>query len=396
MKRFPILVLTTLIVTWLCIASALPASADAVTNYVTAYTASDGSLALLVTLYDTTTSNLLKGPLTIFDKNNNKIVDVPRLGGYSTYDIAHYTGKHLLQFTTEGVAPFQRKFILYKITSKGLKKINVQVVDYALIGQIFKSLIVIYLQNVSQNGITTFNSSLKKVLYSIPYAAVTMIVLPGKDIIVSVAFDGLSLKVVYYKHGKKFAEHYLPVPAQDSLFYKTDTKGGILYWHLIGPPSSPTNLPLTYVTAKNNVKCKNAILQDADVYWHGIVWNGKYLYIRNDQSKSYAAYKITKSAVKMGEANEPDFTNIYVDRSHVYIFISNTLGDGVIEFDKKLNKKKWTEPCKPGIVKYIGNGVFSRVSKVDNGSTGIDVTLTYFSKGKTIATHTYLLPYSQP
>jgi hypothetical protein len=393
MKHTISIICSILIISWLCIGTVSLVSADIITNIIQAFPANDGSCALLVNLMDTITSNHWKGSLTIFDKKNNKIVDESQLGGYADYIISDYDGKRLLQRTPEGVATNQYKFILYKVTRKGLKKSNEQVVDNASFGTIYKSFITVYQIYNGASGFTVFNKTLKKVLYTIPPQAAQMFVMSDKGIIVAHSQTPADLIVKLYKHGKVFAEHSLPLLSDGNYRTKADPKGGLLYWVTIGPLSSPTNLPLTYIDAKGKIKAENVTLEDAEVDFRANHWNGKYLYIQNIHAHSLAAYKLTKTAVKMGEVTEPDNIAALVDKSHVYLFITSGSDSGIIEYDKKLNKKKWTEPTSPGTILYLGKGVFRREDYVDNGTTGFDFTLTFFRKGKIFATQTYTQPY---
>jgi hypothetical protein len=373
--------------------STLSVSADIVTNLIQSYPASDGKIALLVHLLDTDTSNHLAGSLTIFDKNNNKIVDEPHLGGYSDYTISHFTGKRLLQRTPEGVASNQNKFILYKLTRKGLVKMNEQVVNDAFVGHIYKSYITVMQVQGGSHGYTVFNSSLKKTVYSIPILPGPVFDLWGNGVIYRFATSNGTMTVTYYKKGELLATHFLPSLPDGIYNTRQDSKGGLLYWISIGPMSSLTNLPVTYLTAKGQKKPDNVSLQDAAVFWRANSWDGKYLYINIPGTDSTIVYKLTKKAGKMGDVIVSNRVNTLVDKSKVYFFINDGCGYGLVEYDRKLSKKKWTDPCTPGSLLYMGNGVFKRQHSVDNGTTGLDVTITIFTRRKTIATHTYLQPY---
>ena len=243
------------------------------------------------------------------------------------------------------------------------------------------------------SGFTVFNSSLKKVLYTIPLQAAQMFVMSDKGLILAHAPSSAGLTIRLYKNGKILSEHFLPLPSEGSYRTQTDPKGGMVYWIVIGPHTSPTNLPLTYIDAKGTIKAENVTLQDAEVDFRANYWNGKYLYIRNIHARSIAVYKLTTTAVKINEINEPGNIAALFDQYHVYVFIKSGSDSGIIEYDKKLNKKKWTEPTSPGTILYLGNGLFRREHMVNNGSTGLDITLTFFRKGKIFATQTYLQPY---
>ena len=391
--RLPRRICLALIISMFCFSTDSFVSADIITNFFQPFCASDGSCGLLVHLFDTVTSNRWKGSLTIFDKNNNKLVDEPHLGGYSDYIISSFTGKRLLQRTSEGLLSNQCKFILYKVTRKGLKKINEQIVNNAISATICKSFIPIFIFYPGSNGFTVFNNSFKKVLYTIPPQSAQMFVIPDKGIIVAHSLSASGITTKYYKHGKLFAEHPLPVPPEGFYTIRIDPKCGLLYWLTIGPFLSPTNLPLTYVDAKGSKKCDNVSLPDAEVDWRSLFWNGKYLYILNQHAQSIVVYKLTKTAVKIGEVVEPDHFATTVDGSFAYLFINDGCGNGLVAFDCKLQKIKWSEPCSPGNIMYLGDGVFSRTLTVDNGMTGYDTTLTLIRKGKTIATHSFTRPY---
>jgi hypothetical protein len=373
--------------------SALSASADIVTNLIQSFPAADGKLALLVHLLDTDTSNHLAGSLTIFDKDNNKIVDEPHLGGYADYIITHFTGKRLLQRTPEGVASNQFKFILYKLTRKGLVRMNEQVVTDSFMGYIHKSYISIMQTPSGSHGCTVFNASFKKLLYSIPMLPGPLYDSWGNGVMVRVFTSNAVETITYYKKGTILATHVLPALSNGFYNIRQDSKGGLLYWISIGPMNSYTNLPVTYLTAKGQKKPDNASLQDAAVYWRVNSWDGKYLYIHNPGTDSNIVYKLTKKADKLGDVIVSNRVNTLVDKSKVYFFINDGCGYGIVEYDRKLSKKKWTDPCTPGSLVYMGNGVFKRQHSVDNGTTGLDVTITIFTRRKTIATHTYLQPY---
>ena len=391
--RLPRHICLALIISMFCLSTTSFVSADIITNFFQPFCASDGSCALLVHLYDTVTSNHCKGSLTIFDKNNNKLVDEPRLGGYSDYTISDYSSKCLLQRTSEGLLSNQCKFILYKVSRKGLKKINEQVVNNAAFATIKKSFIPVYNFYPGSNGFTVFNNTLKKVLYYIPPQPAQMFVLSDKGIIVAQFVSASAIKTKYYKRGKLFAEHQLPMPSEGGYTIRFNPKCGLLYWLTIGPFLSPTNLPLTYVDAKGTKKCDNVSLPDAEIDWRSLFWNGKYLYILNQHAQSIVVYKLTKTAVKIGEVVEPDHMATTVDGSFAYLFINDGSGNGLVAYDCKLKKIKWSEPCNPGNIMHLGDGVFSRTLTVDNGMTGYDTTLTLIRKGKTIATHSFTRPY---
>jgi hypothetical protein len=382
-----------LIITLICIGSASRASADVVTNYIQYFPAVDGSLALQVSLYDTVSSHDYSGALTIFDKHGNKFFDEYRLGGFTNYIIAHFTGKHLLQSTYEGVPANHGKYILYKVTGKGLSKVNEKVVEHALHGRIYKSFIGIDQVYLSSYGFTAFNKSLKKQLYSLPLSSFHLLVISGKGIIQAHMINASGSTVKYYKRGRQFAEHSVSAPAEGYLVFMTDTKGGLLHWNTIGTLPFTTNLPMTYVTAKNIIQAENIILEGAEKDWRTFYWNGKYLYVLNYHTNSLAAYKITKTAVKMGEYADPNMTPMVIDGSRVFVLVHDAGDVGYMEFDKNLRKIKWTEPSAPGSLAYMSKGVFMRKHEVDNGSTGYDTTITIFRKNKIIATHTFTQPY---
>lgn len=384
---------STLIITWLCICSASFTAADVVTNYIDYFFAVDGSFGLQVHLYDTVTSNNFKGSLTIFDKKGNRIVDESRLGGITNYTISHYTGKRLLQSTYEGVPANHGKFILYKVTGKGLKKVGEQVVEHAYHGMIYKSFIGIHQSYLGSNGFTAFSTSFKKQLYTLPLAPFQIFVRSGKGIIVAYSVVAAGTTVKYYKRDKQFAEHYLPPPAEGYQNFITDTKGGLLHWLSFGTFPFPTNLPMTYVTARGEIQTDNIVLEDAEKDWRVINWDGKYFYINNCHTNSIAAYKITRSVVKKGEVAEPGCNAYIVEGSHVYMYVDDGCGIGIVEYDKNLRKMKWSEPCAPDMIIYMGKGIFRREFAIDNGSTGYDTTITIFSKNKIIATHTFTQPY---
>jgi len=364
-------------------------SADIRTNSISSFTAPDGSRAYYAGMFDTVSSNYLSGTLSIVDRNEKILVDSIQPEDLSKYWIAGFTGKRLLLASHEDVISNQLRVIIYKVSRKGLGKIGEQTIDYAVLPRLTKSIIRVNMYKDGLYGMAAYDTKLKKHLFSMPYVSNSVSYISEKGTTAHEQKSSGAVTVTYYKRGSLLSTHNLPAPVDGRYRVQFDSKGGLLYWLETGPNPFPTNSPVTYISVKGKRKPDYSTLDDAPYYWHCANWNGRYLYIYDQNTKTLSVYILKNKAVKIGSIVSPHYERSIYDKSRVYVFTAAPGGQGIVEYNRKLTKIQWFEPAGDGKLSYLGNGVFKQTTEEYYPLSHITKTIRIFNKHKTIATHVY-------
>jgi hypothetical protein len=321
------------------------------------------------------------------------MVDAVRPENISHYWINSYSGKRLLVGTGENILSNQLRFIIYKVTKKGLRKIGEQTVDDASHARLYKSLILVHLYRAGQFSVAAYDTKLKKHLFSMPYVSNCVSYISEKGITASEQTSSGAKTITYYKRDELLSVHMLPAPVEGVYNTRYDNKGGLLYWIQTGPNPFHTNSPVSYLTVKGKKRPDNAELENAPHNWRCSNWDGRYLYVFDDDTKTLSGYILKKKAVKIGSIVSPHYDFPKFDKSRIYVFTAAPGGEGVVEYDRKLTQIQWFEPTDSGKISYIGNRVFLRTTEESHWPSHVTFTLRIFNKRKTLATHTYDQPY---
>lgn len=362
------------------------------TNKIFAVPAQNGSIVLDYLFYDTCTLEYFSGPTTILDKKGNKLLDFVRIENLSNYHAIYFDGKILVIKTEDEVTSDQVRILAFKVSKKGLKKLNDITFDDAKHAKAYGKLIGIHLHTPGLTGLAFFNNKLSNKLFEIPLSTTKKDMVYPNGIIAEVSDSGGNEIVKYTKKGKPLYQHSIPQPATGDLRYEFDDKGGLLYWVRTGSGGNYTNSPLTYVNGKGKKILDNSTLDGVPIYWYVVGWNTKYLYLKANGESKVLIYKIGKKTAKVNESSDPPMNDLTLEKSKVYNVTKDGLGnEKVAEYDKTMSKKKWESPYYDHL-DFLGKGVFWGQDKVDNG-TGYDITDTIFKGKKNLATHNYYEPY---
>ncbi len=129
---------------------------------------------------------------------------------------------------------------------------------------------------------------------------------------------------------------------------------------------------------KENIKVENKPLEGIGNNTDIEDYNGKQVLTYDWDSKKLIVYSVKKDTfVKIGEQEIKDFYEAWFNGSEIYIYLNNNFGkEGLIVFDKKLKKEKWTEPLANGYLDVVCKGLTAR-----EVWTGNDAKITCRKKG---------------
>ncbi len=360
------------------------------TNRIITYPAPNGSVVLQYQLRDTVTFDLFSRPTTIIDKKGNKLIDLVSIENLSDYHHVYFDGKILVIYTTDGVSAGQIKVIAFKVSKKGLKKLNEKVFDDAKYAHSYGKLIVVTLSPGGQTDLMVFNNKLSKKLFEIPASDFNTYEAYPNGVIPQTTVIGDQRIIKYTKKGKPLSQHSIPIPAEGDILFRLDDKGGLLYWVQTGFWGALTNSPVTYIDHKGKKILDNVTLDGIPTDWYVVGWNTKYLYVVDSDETKVFIYKIGKITAKVNEINDVPFKDLILEKSKVYSLTKAAGFSIVSEYDKTMVKKKWNSPNYFHL-DYAGKGVFMGKNTVANG-LGRDVTLKVFKGDKIIAIHNYYQP----
>ena len=366
--------------------------ADIETNDVEAVFAPNGAMLLYYELSDDDTDDDYNSPANFYDKKGNLILANIEIGGLKNYEVEGFDGKNVVLVTDEGMSDDNEKIMTFKITKKELIKVGEQTIANINNITVFKSFIAVEYSNAGQEALNGYDKKLAKKKFDIPFSDASIEEIYENGVVVQNYEDANSLTITYTKKGKPLAVHSIPLPDEGTIRYSYDSKGGFLYWVRTGSPGNRTNSPIIYVNKKNK-KIADYLRLDGDpTYWHIEAWNGKMLYITDDNYTKVSAHKIGKTSLKVNEIDGTNYEEVRLYKSKVF-YEEKVGGDEFVsEYDKNLKKRKSTSALYHEI-RYIGEGVYAGYIYFDNGDDGDDVTVNIIKGKKVIINQNFFEPY---
>jgi len=349
------------------------------TNSVESCPAVNGFLVLTYNITDTSTCDT-KDFMSFIDKNNNIYLDNVKPDDINQYKVTHFDGKTIIIKTSEGVSSDYNKYILYKVTKKGLKKIGEQEIIKNAVQYVLKPFVAyIYMQG-TQWGAKVFDKKLKRELFGVALADGLISKIFPNGVVVREKYDNATGGnfITYYKKGEEVVTYALTNMEN----YAVDAKCGLLYW----TTDNFTNSPLTYLNKNHTVIFENLGIDVATPFWHVVSWDGKNLYVL-DMDSNVSVYKVGKQAKKLNTVFIDNFNQIIIDKSKLY-FLTLSLGTKYYYFDcsKNLSKCKYQSASCDKLL-YLGKGVFVLYDYGINSRT-----LTYLKNNKKLTVHSFQTP----
>lgn len=275
-------------------------TASIITNNIKMQFSPDGMMATYYLLYDDVSSNNFNSGITIYDKNGNVYLYNEQINGIKSYQMICFKKKIIIISTQEGCSVNDKLYVAYRVTKKGLKKLNEKLVAYANIEEAGSNYLGVKQYDGVHFGLEEYDLKLKKLLNKVPLVSdAVSLICKGKFAAVYNA-EVNSYIVRLFKKGKEFTTHSIYNYSSLVTWTIIDKKGGLLYWYEYMPYGCNTNTAVTYVNRKGKKIFELKYFDGIPLRWNVLAWNCKnYLYVSNCETNEIIVYKIGKEVKKV-------------------------------------------------------------------------------------------------